>query len=91
MPDVYIRTLARAAEIVGGATELAFRLKVTPSHLSLWMGGLEPCPANVFLQAVDLVLEREISAQRAPLAGEPRELPDAVRGEDRDEGKQDRT
>jgi DNA-binding transcriptional regulator YdaS (Cro superfamily) len=90
MPDVYIRTLARAAEIVGGATELAFRLKVTPSHLSLWMGGLEPCPANVFLQAVDLVLEREISAQRAPLAAQPADLSDAVGSEDRDEGKQDR-
>jgi hypothetical protein len=88
MPDVYIRTLERAAEIVGGATELAFRLKVTPSHLSLWMGGLEPCPANIFLQAVDLVLEREISAQRAPLPAKT--LDDAVRGEDRDEGKQDR-
>ena len=91
MPDVYIRTLARAAEIVGGATELAFRLKVTPSHLSLWMGGLEPCPANIFLQAVDLVLEREMSAQRAPVAAAPVELPDAVRGEDGDEGKHDRT
>ena len=88
MPDVYIRTLARAAEIVGGATELAFRLKVTPSHLSLWMGGLEPCPANVFLQAVDLVLEHEINAQRAPLPAEP--LENAVRTEDRDERKQDR-
>jgi hypothetical protein len=91
MPDVYIRTLARAAEIVGGATELAFRLKVTPSHLALWMGGLEPCPANIFLQAVDVVLEREIPAQRAPLAAAPAELSDAVRGEDREEGKHDRT
>jgi len=76
MPDVYIRTLARAAQIVGGTTELAFRLKVTPSHLSLWLGGLEPCPPNVFLQAVDVVLEREISAQRAPLAAEPAEAAD---------------
>jgi DNA-binding transcriptional regulator YdaS (Cro superfamily) len=89
MPDVYIRTLARAAEIVGGATELAFRLKVTPSHLSLWMGGLEPCPAKIFLQAVDLVLEREISAQRAPLPAEP--LDDTVRSEDRGDGKHDGT
>jgi hypothetical protein len=64
--DVYIRTLARAAEIVGGAQELAFRLKVTPSHLSLWMGGLEPCPGHVFLMAVDLVLEREIALQKTP-------------------------
>ena len=89
MPDVYARTLARAAEIVGGATELAFRLKVTPSHLSLWLGGFEPCPAKVFLQAVDVVLEREISTQRAP-ASEGNALTDAVGSEDHDTGKQDR-
>ncbi|HEV8107930.1 MAG TPA: hypothetical protein VGP97_10430 [Burkholderiales bacterium] len=59
MPDVHVRTLMRAAEIVGGAQELAFKLKVTPSHLSLWMGGLEPCPGHIFLKAVDLVLERD--------------------------------
>ena len=64
MVDVHIRTLARAAEIVGGPQELAFRLKVTPSHLSLWMGGLEPCPAHIFLMAVDIVLEREIALQK---------------------------
>jgi DNA-binding transcriptional regulator YdaS (Cro superfamily) len=64
--DVYIRTLARAAEIVGGPQALAFKLKVTPSHLSLWMGGLEPCPGHVFLMAVDLVLEREIALQKTP-------------------------
>lgn len=69
VPDVYVRTLIRAAEIVGGAQELAFRLKVTPSHLSLWMAGLEACPGHVFLQAVDLVLERELPA--APAAVEP--------------------
>lgn len=63
MSDVYIRTLVRAAEIVGGAQELAFKLNVTPSHLSLWLGGLEACPAHVFLKAVDLVLERDIALQ----------------------------
>jgi hypothetical protein len=59
--DVYVRTLIRAAEVVGGAHELAFKLKVTPSHLSLWMGGLESCPGDVFLKAVDIVLERDAS------------------------------
>jgi hypothetical protein len=54
-----------ATSIVGGAQELAFKLKVTPSHLSLWMGGLEPCPGDVFLKAVDVVLESEMRAQRA--------------------------
>lgn len=74
MPDVYVRTLIRAAEIVGGAQELAFRLKVTPSHLSLWMAGLEACPGHVFLQAVDLVLDREIPPPRAPALTEVPEL-----------------
>lgn len=62
MSDVHVRTLMRAAEIAGGAQELAFRLKVTPSHLSLWMAGLEPCPAQIFLKAVDLVLETDLAA-----------------------------
>ena len=84
VPDVYIRTLVRAAEIVGGAQELAFRLKVTPSHLSLWMGGLEPCPGYVFLKAVDLVLEREIAAQTAPR--EPKAEPEPQSADGRTPG-----
>lgn len=64
VPDVHIRTLMRAAEIVGGPMELAFRLKVTPSHLSLWLGGLEPCPSHIFLKAVDVVLERDLAEER---------------------------
>ena len=58
---MHVRTLLRAAEIAGGAQELAFRLKVTPSHLSLWMAGLEPCPGHIFLKAVDLVLEKDLA------------------------------
>lgn len=68
MPEVYIRTLVRAAQIVGGAQELALKLKVTPSHLALWMSGAEPCPPNVFLQAVDLVLERADKPAATPPA-----------------------
>ena len=75
MADVYIRTLARAAEIVGGAQELAFKLRVTPSHLSLWMGGLEPCPGYVFLMAVDVVLERDIALQRKRRVPQPEAQP----------------
>lgn len=58
---MHVRTLMRAAEIAGGAQELAFRLKVTPSHLSLWLGGLESCPSHIFLKAVDLVLENDLA------------------------------
>jgi len=59
VPDVYTRTLLRAAEILGGEVELALRLKVTPSHLHLWMRGLSVPPRDVFLRAVDLVVEHD--------------------------------
>jgi hypothetical protein len=78
--DVYVRTLIRAAEITGGAQELAYKLKVTPSHLSLWMGGLEPCPGHIFLKAVDLVLERDISEQTAPPLAEEADPQPPVEG-----------
>jgi hypothetical protein len=61
--DVHVRTLKRAVEIVGGEQELALRLKVTPSHLALWLQGIETPPGDIFLQAVDLVME-ESSPQR---------------------------
>ena len=40
---------------------------MTPSHLSLWMGGIEPCPGHIFLKTVDLVLESDLTEHdRAP-------------------------
>ena len=66
MPGVYARTLVRAAEIVGGELELALRLKVTPSHLHLWLRGLSDPPRDVFLRAVDLVVEHDQKKGRSP-------------------------
>ena len=70
MPDVYLRTLRRAADIVGGEQSLALHLKVTPSHLALWLKGLEEPTTEAFLRAVDLVSAHEIAqlpnARRAP-------------------------
>ena len=57
--DVYLRTLRRAAELVGDQELLARRLKVTPSHLALWIQGVEAPPTYVFLRAVDVVAERD--------------------------------
>jgi len=57
--DVYLRTLRRAAELIGNEEALAHRLNVTPSHLALWIAGVEKPPTYVFLRAVDLVSERE--------------------------------
>jgi hypothetical protein len=57
--DLYLRTLRRAAELIGDDEELALRLKVTPSHLALWIQGVEKPPTYVFLRAVDLVSESD--------------------------------
>lgn len=61
MPDVYLRTLERAAAIVGGEQALALHLRVTPSHLALWLNGLEEPTTEAFLRAVDLVSEHAIA------------------------------
>jgi len=66
VPNVYTKTLVRAAQIVGGETELALRLKVTPSHLHLWLRGLADPPLHVFLLAVDIVVEYDQSATPTP-------------------------
>jgi transcriptional regulator with XRE-family HTH domain len=60
VPTVYIRTLKRAAEITGGEEELARRLKVTPSHLVLWIRGVVPPSGDVFLRAADIVNEHDL-------------------------------
>lgn len=60
MSDVHVRTLQRAAEIVGGEEALARRLNVTPSHLALWLQGKERPSTAIFLRAVDLVHEHDL-------------------------------
>jgi DNA-binding transcriptional regulator YdaS (Cro superfamily) len=64
--DVYVRTLERAAVIEGGEQALALRLKVTPSHLALWLQGVERPPVEVFLNAVDLVTEQLLPKPSGP-------------------------
>ena len=60
MPTVYVGTLQRAAELVGGEEALARRLKVMPSHLALWLQGVVPPPLEIFLKAADIVSEHDI-------------------------------
>lgn len=67
MPDVYEKTLARAADIAGGEAELALRLNVTPSHLHLWIAGVNRPPLDVFLKAVDIVVEHDQTGRSRPL------------------------
>jgi hypothetical protein len=58
---LYAQTLKRAAEIVGGEQNLAVRLRVTPSHLALWIQGVESPPTKIFLKAVDVLADYDSS------------------------------
>lgn len=50
--------LERAAEILGGADQLAAYLGVSLAHLRIWMRGMFAPPADVFLKLVDLLSEQ---------------------------------
>jgi hypothetical protein len=54
---VRVRTLCRAAEIVGGPAQLRKYLNVSALCLAAWMTGYDTAPTYVFLKAVDLVME----------------------------------
>jgi DNA-binding transcriptional regulator YiaG len=62
MRAVYVRTLRRAAEIAGGAAEFATRLGISQRSLSVWIAGVEPVPTEIFLRAVDIVLDHAFRA-----------------------------
>ena len=57
--DLYVRTLHRAAEQVGGPDALAKRLGVAAELLSLYLEGRYAIPERVFLDAIDVLMERE--------------------------------
>ncbi len=59
--ETRVRALRRAAEIVGGEQRLALYLGLTPSHLALWIRSAADTPDAVFLRAVDIVLEHELT------------------------------
>jgi hypothetical protein len=53
---VYTRVLHRACQILGGVDALAAHLRVSSLLVHKWLEGEDVPPANVFLNAVDLVL-----------------------------------
>ena len=55
--SVYAKTLARATLIVGGVDALALELGVAPQALASWLRLERVPPMDVFLRAVDIVVE----------------------------------
>jgi len=53
-----MRTLALAAQTLGGVTQLAERLRVSVEDVNRWIAGNPPLPHNSFyLVALDIVSE----------------------------------
>ncbi len=50
-----VRTLRRAAEVVGSPEALANALGVSPELVSAWLLGREALPNDSYLRALDLV------------------------------------
>ena len=69
---IHERALLRAAGILGGVDALAERLQVHPALLGMWMRGTIALSPEVFLQVVDIMLERDINAIVSPLESAPK-------------------
>jgi hypothetical protein len=65
---LYAAAVKRAAALVGGEGNLARVLATRPGVLARWIEGREVPPLQVFLKAVDLITEHEVSE----LVGPPR-------------------
>jgi len=59
--EARIRTLQRAAVLVGGEQVLAQQLKVSRRTLASWLSGEQAPPAYAFLHCADLVSEYALS------------------------------
>jgi DNA-binding transcriptional regulator YiaG len=65
MPTPRIRTLRRAAKILGGETRLASALSVSPEALAEWLSGAV-CPHDpAYFAALDIVARSHFFARRA--------------------------
>jgi hypothetical protein len=66
--SVHIYALQRAVLLAGGADALARMLDVPGFFVDSWLRGVHPVPLEVFLRAVDLVLEDDMKSLRVQAA-----------------------
>ena len=57
MPTTFVRTLNVAAKILGGVDNLQQHLGVGRIELHSWLHGHSTPPSDVFLRAVDVLLD----------------------------------
>jgi hypothetical protein len=62
---VYVRTLEKAARILGGQAELAAYLQVRREELAAWMEARNTLPSWAFITVVDLIASGPAAAGAA--------------------------
>jgi hypothetical protein len=62
--SVHVATLLRASEILGGPDALAEYLDEPPQVIEAWLAGRHSPPPDVFLLAVDLIVEYGLTEMR---------------------------
>jgi len=55
--DIYRITVARAAELCGGAVPLSRRLRLPLADLTRWISGDDTPPIGIFLLVIDVINE----------------------------------
>jgi hypothetical protein len=73
MPEnsVQRRSLHRAVEIVGGPAAMAKTLGVPEGALRMWLDG-RPMPSDIFLRAVDIIVQHDIDDQNVATSQQQR-------------------
>ena len=56
---VYLKAIQRAAQIIGGPTQLGVRLEVEPATIDAWLAGTDVPDEISFLRAVDIILAHD--------------------------------
>jgi hypothetical protein len=70
--EIQSRTLHRAAELAGGPEALARKFCIPEPALRMWLAG-RPIPPEIFLRAVDIIVEHDIEAQKAAASQQRRQ------------------
>jgi len=60
-----VRTLEKAARVLGGQAELAAYLHVTRGDLAAWMEAKKTLPTSIFITVVDLIASGPAAARAA--------------------------
>jgi hypothetical protein len=58
--NVHTAAVRRASEILGGPSKLRKYLGVSAIALGVWIAGSEPPPTDIFLKAVDVIVESDL-------------------------------